>query len=222
MRWTAEDTAALLDVLRRGDPRAVRLLELTGLLERGVPSVAIALARRRADPSELDPSHVLRFPTVTRLDELLVEADTGHDVGCRNHEREDILAALGLDVAGVDADRAALRGLLSELAVEDPTPVERRIEAARLLRAAAGDLDGYSPGELRQLADRIGTMATLSSAHLLAVASTHDGDRHDRLAQLHALVEDLLPHPDLLGDAATSLAERRRAAAQALSPDSPP
>ena len=50
-------------------------------------------------------------------------------------------------------------------------------------------------------------MATLSSAHLLAVASTHDDDRRDRLDQLHGLVEDLLPHPDLLGDAATSLAE---------------
>ena len=109
-----------------------------------------------------------------------------------------------------------MSGLLAELAVEDPTPVERRIEAARLLRAAAGDLDGYSPGELRQLADRIGSMAALSSAHLLAVASTHDDDRRNRLDQLHGLVEDLLPHPDLLGDAATSLAARRRAAAQAL------
>ena len=216
VRWTAEDTAALLDVLRHGDPRAVRLLELTGVLERGVPSIAVALARRRADPSELDPSRVLRFPTVGRLDELLAEADVGHDTQGRQHERDDILAALALDVAGVDADRAALGGLLAELAVEDPAPVERRVEAARLLRAAAGDLDGYSPGELRQLADRIGSPATLSSAHLLALAGTHGDDRRDRLDQLHELVEDLLPHPDLLGDAATSLAERRRAAAQAL------
>ena len=84
VRWTAEDTAALLDVLRKGDPRAVRLLELTGLLERGVPSIAVALARRRADPSELDPSHVLRFPTVGRLDELLVEAGAGHDLEGRS------------------------------------------------------------------------------------------------------------------------------------------
>ena len=65
--WTLDDTDALLDVLRRGEPRAVRLLDVTGVLERGVPLVAEALAHRRADPSELDPGRVLRFPTVARL-----------------------------------------------------------------------------------------------------------------------------------------------------------
>ena len=46
--WTLDDTNALLGVLRHGGPRAVRLLDVTGVLERGVPLVAEALAHRRA------------------------------------------------------------------------------------------------------------------------------------------------------------------------------
>ena len=54
--WTGADTVALLDVLRRGNPRAVRLLDVTGVLERGVPTVAAAVARRRADPGGARPA----------------------------------------------------------------------------------------------------------------------------------------------------------------------
>ena len=81
--WTSDDTDALLDVLRHGGPRAVRLLDVTGRPRARRADVAEAVARRRADPSELDPGRVLRFPTVARLDELL--ADTG--AGSRWSER---------------------------------------------------------------------------------------------------------------------------------------
>ena len=65
--WTADDTHGLVDVASRDAPRAVRLLYVSGVLERGVPAVAEWLGRRRADPAELDPARVLRFPTVSRL-----------------------------------------------------------------------------------------------------------------------------------------------------------
>ena len=83
--WTLDDTNALLDVLRHGGPRAVRLLDVTGVLERGVPLVAEALAHRRADPSELDPGRALRFPTVARLADHPVDPTVPWDPG---RERE--------------------------------------------------------------------------------------------------------------------------------------
>ena len=215
--WTADDTVALLDVLRRGNPRAVRLLDVTGVFERGVPAVAAAVARRRADPAELDPGRVLRFPTVARLDELLVDADSAHDADGVRRQRDAVLAALVLDVVGVDAEGPPVRGLLAELAVDDPVRIEHLLDAARLLRAAAGDLDGYDRAELLQLADGIGSTRTLATAYLLAVASSHDDARRERLDQLHGLVADVLAHPDLLGEGASSLADTRRRAAQAIS-----
>lgn len=214
--WTAADTERLIDVLRRGNPRSVRLLDVTGVLERGVPTIAAAVARRRADPAELDPLRVLRFPVVARLDELLVDDDAGRDADSTRRAREAVLAALVLDVVGLDATGPPVRRLLEELAVDDPTAVEHLLTSARLLRAGAGDLDGYERAELLQLAASIGSTVTLSSAHLLAVASTNDDDRRERLDQLHALVADLLTHPDLLDEDATTLAGIRRRAAQAL------
>ena len=210
--WTHDDTVALLDVIRRGGPRAVRLLDVTGVLERGVPTVAAAVARRRADPSELDPLRVLRFPTVAHVDELLDES-----APLVRGPAIVKLAALVLDVLGLDATPTDMRRLLDELAADDPPGVEHLLSSARLLRAAAGDVHGYDRAELLQLAAQIGSTAALDSATLLARASSPE--RGDRLDQVHELVGDVLAHPDLLDGDATVLADVRRRAAEALCHD---
>ena len=149
-------------MLRRGNPRAVRLLDVTGVLERGVPTVAAAVARRRADPAELDPVRVLRFPIVARLDELLVDADPvatptapgatrrGRARGARPRRRRPRRRR---------TPRCA--GCSTSWPSTTPASVEHLLTAARLLRAGAGDLDGYDRAELLQLASRIGSAATL-------------------------------------------------------------
>ena len=215
LTWTAGDTAALLSVLRRASPRAVRFLDVTGVLARGVPSIAEALARRRADPSELDPAHILRFPTVTRLEELLADAGPdGRDVGA-----SAALAALAIDVNGLDAPDANVCRLLAELALEatETARVTHLLEASRLLRRAAAVVDGYSPAEVRQLATHMGSPGTAASAYLLSVAAGVDERHRDRLDELHGLVMDLLRHPEVLGEGAETLAATRRAAAEAMS-----
>lgn len=209
--WQTDHTTALLDVLRLGSPRAVRLLDVTGVLERGVPTIADALVRRRADPSELDPGRVLRFPTVDRLDQLLVGSGEG-----REDARTVVLGALVLDVLGIDAGGDELRALLRELAVTNPAEVEHLVSSARAVRSVAAELDGYDRAELLQLADQIGSHAQLHRAHLLALASSHGGDHRDRLEQLHDLLAGVLAHPELLGEEASTLAESRRRAAQSL------
>ena len=217
LTWTAADTPALLDLLRRGSARSVRFLEVTGVLERGVPDIARAIARRRADPSELDPGGVLRFPTVARLEELMADSAGTTEPGRGDHGRTPALAALVVDVAGPDADETAVRRLLDQLAVTDRRRVERLLSAARLLRAAAADLEGYGPAEVRQLATHVGSAARGSDAYLLAVALAPPDDLHrEALDELYALVADLLRHPDLLGERADSLAAARRTEAEAL------
>ena len=65
--WRPEDTDALVAVLQEGDARSLRFLDVTGVLDRALPEVGAALARRRADPGELDPTRVLQLPTVQRI-----------------------------------------------------------------------------------------------------------------------------------------------------------
>ncbi len=94
--WDQEDTASLVRLLRTHDPRAWRLLEATGLLERALPEMAEAMRRRRADVSDLDPLGALRFHVAERLDDLAVES---------GHPPDDlVLAAMAADVCRDAAD----------------------------------------------------------------------------------------------------------------------
>jgi Kef-type K+ transport system membrane component KefB len=209
--WTAPDTAGLLTVVRRGSVRAVRFLEVTGVLERGVPTVAAALARRRADPAELDPGRVLRFPVVARLEELLVDGGATSVTGRVAKDDVATAAALVLDVLGLDPDDAAVSRWLGELQLDVRAPVEVVLRLARQLRGAASDLEGYDRAELLQLASAIGSPRLLEPAYLLAVVSSRDDEQRDRLDQL----ADLLAHPDMLAED-TTLADARRPRAEEL------
>jgi hypothetical protein len=216
LQWTAADTQRLLEVLRAESARSVRFLDVTGVLERAVPDLAAALERRRADPGELDPVGVLRFPTVTRLGELLDRPATcGPDDGWPTDEL--LLAALVIDVVGPDHDRAAAASLLHQLAVPQPEPIEHLLSAVYLLRAASADADGYDPAEIRQLASHIAAPSVAEAAHLLAVALEPIGWHRRGLDELHVLIIDLLRHPEWLGEQADSIAEAHRLAAEALS-----
>ena len=71
LRWDDEATPKLFAVLEKGDVRAWRFLETTGVLERALPELAEAVGRRRADPSLLDPAQVLRFRLVDRIKDIV-------------------------------------------------------------------------------------------------------------------------------------------------------
>ncbi|MBA3289774.1 MAG: cation:proton antiporter, partial [Acidimicrobiia bacterium] len=214
--WTADDTDALLRIVRRGHPRSIRFLDATGVLERGVPTIATALARRRGDPTELDPVRVLRFPTVARVEQLLADSAVEPDADRLGPLTTLTLAALATDVLGPDAGDGPVRALLDELAVERPGDVVHLLGSTDLLQAAAADLDGYGPVQVRHLATHMATAATASGAYLLAVASDLDHRHRDGLDELDRLVSDLLRHPDILGSGAVDLADDRRSRAAAL------
>ena len=210
LQWTSADTDRLLAVLRSGAVRSVRFLDVTGVLQRALPDVAAALDRRRHDPGELDPSHVLRFPTVARLDELVAELGPSERAGVD----QLLLAGVVVDVAGPDPDPKAVSSLLRQLAVHEPEAVQAVLEGSALLRAAAAELNGFAPAELRQIAAHLGSRAIADAAYLLVLAT----DLHNRqgLDELHDHLDALLAHPELLGEGADSLAEMRRRQASAL------
>jgi Kef-type K+ transport system membrane component KefB/glycine cleavage system regulatory protein len=213
LTWSQTDTDHLLGVLRTGDPRSVRFLDVTGVLERALPDVAAALERRRGDPGELDPARVMRFPTVARAAELLELPQRDPP----DRSRDVLLAALVIDVVGPDAADEAAASLLAQLAVGRPDRVQRLLAAAALLRGGAADVDSYDQGELRKLAEHVGSAALAEDAYLVALTQPMSDWHRDALDELHRQVLDLLAHPEHLGEGAGSLAEARRRAAEALS-----
>jgi glycine cleavage system regulatory protein len=212
LTWTGADTDELLGVVRTGDARAVRFLDVTGVLERGLPDVAAALERRRADPGELDPARVMRFPTVARAAELLELPQREP----RDRSRDVLLAALVIDVVGPDSDETATASLLAQLAVATPARIELLLSSASLLRAAAADVDSYDQEELRKLAEHLASPALARDAYLVALTQPLSDRHRDALDELYRQVVDLLAHPEHLGERADSLAEARRRAAEAL------
>ena len=215
-----DDTVALLDVLRRGNPRACACSTSPACSSAACPPSpppSPAAAPTRASSTRC---RALRFPIVARLDELLVD-ESGPTPTARGRARQAVLAALVLDVAGLDADGPPVPRLLDELAVDEPAAVEHLLTAARLLRAAAGDLDGYDRAELLQLASSIGSIASCRRPTCSPSPARPTTTAASASTSCTRLVADVLAHPDLLDGDATTLADARRRAAQSLAAEPP-
>ena len=70
-------TRELFAVLRDGNARSWRFLEVTGVLERALPELAEALRRRQADPFELDPRPALPLLAGGGLRDVVGHRPTG-------------------------------------------------------------------------------------------------------------------------------------------------
>jgi predicted amino acid-binding ACT domain protein len=211
LTWTSSDTASLVRLVRAYEPQAWSVLEETGLLDRALPEIARAMRRQRVEVTDIDPLGALRLHVAERLDDLAVE--TGHP------SDELILAAVAADVCDDATDRHACSvGLLGRLV---PAAVAHRIativDDARLLRASSGDPGGFDEREVLQLAAHLAEPARVRDAYQLALALGQLPAWHrEALDQRHALIQQLLDHPELKGGEAVSLAASRRLSAQRL------
>jgi Kef-type K+ transport system membrane component KefB len=215
LEWRSDDTPALVGLLRNDEPRAWRFLDVSGVLERALPEVAGAMARRRADMTDLDPLGALRFSTVDRLHDL-VTAEGGSPVG-----EHLALAALAADVGdSADAGEALARRLVSDV---EARRVAALVDDARTFRRRAHDTAGVDEAEVLQFAIHLGSAAHARDAHLLARAFGElTSGQNERLDALADLVLAALDHPEISGSDATNLAGARLAAAQHLLTDEAP
>ncbi len=210
--WDRDATTKLLEVLRNGTPRSWRLLEIAGLFERTVPEIAEAIRERASDVSELDPTNVLRFPTVETLrdatavassqsDTLLLAAFLA-DVGARPETTTSILRRLDIDLllAGEVEDLLNGAGILRAAVEHEPHRVDDK-----MLRDIAHGL--RRPGIVersRLLADAIGGLEPWQHAAMIDITIG---------------VQSLLAHPELLDGVDDSLADMRRRQARDLTDD---
>ena len=204
--WDPRYTAALVNVLREGDARSLRFLDVTGVLERALPEVGDALARRRADPGELDPTRILQLPTVRRV------AD--------HADRTTLLSALVADVCATGSPSCA-QDLAARLDPDVADDIVATVHGAALFDGALANRDPLGESNVLQLAEHLGNKEIVDAAHQLAAAGLDDDDW--RLAELAAMrdrVLDALSHPELLDGSATLVGTRRRAAIAALGPAS--
>ena len=217
LRWDDDATTKLFAVLDRGDIRAWRFLETTGVLERALPELAEAVDRRRSDPFLLDPAQVLRFTLVDRIREIVASdpaaaaehaaATSGMVAPRRTHPRHRrrgrVAGRVGPPHRATARPRRAAEQELALL-----------VGDSGLLRAAARKFDGLEEEAVYPIAIHLEQPERARALYLLTLAL---GDltpwERERLDELHRLVMDLLDQPDVTGLEARNLVERRRAEA---------
>jgi Kef-type K+ transport system membrane component KefB len=222
LTWDVDNTPALVQLLRNSDPRSWRLLEISSVLDRALPEVAVALAHRRADPSELDPSRALRFPTVDELQ--LISGPRSKDTRARSEVEllieptHALYTALALDVCGPSDNGSCSSDLVARLAGPDTGQrIAQAIGDGLLLRANSGNTDRLDEREVLQLAAHLHTEDQARLAYTAAVLVDHLPTWHrESLDTLFDLVLEALAHPEIVGSDADTLAAARREAAQRL------
>lgn len=209
LSWDAASTQQFLDLLVRGNARSWRLLEITGVLERALPSMAEAVDRRRGDSTELDPTHLTRLATVEAVRQRV-----------QNPAVEDcslLLAAFMTDLAGDGIDATpALAALTVPATVRAETLA---LLSASTLLAAAVTAEPYehNPRVMAQLAEYLGSPVTVERCRLLTEARTGFADwQYPLLLEITTGVQELLAHPELLEGVENSLEAVRRRDAVAL------
>ena len=208
LTWEADDTEALLRLLRSADSRVWRFLEVTAVLERALPELAAALVRRRGDMWDLDPLGSMRFPTIERLG--AIEPGVCDD--------ELLLGGLAIDIcSGTTGNRCAADLMLRLGRLGDAERIAGLVADARLLHHGVGQLHALEQPELLQLATHFATTAHARRAFILARSI---GDlptwQSEALDERCELITQALEHPDVIGIGSSNVAGARLRAAERL------
>lgn len=220
-QWDKGATQKLFEVLLRGNDRAWRFLEASGVLERALPELAATVQRRRADPHLLDSSQVLHFELVEQIRQLATMDPRAAEEQMRlEHPEWMLLAALILDTAGQDSEPVTLsRRLVQRLDLGAAAEQEIALLVGNpgLLRAAAGRVEGLDEESVLKLASHLERPERARALYLmsLALASLELVERA-RLEELFSLVMTMLEQPNVTGLEARNLVEQRRSEALRL------
>jgi Kef-type K+ transport system membrane component KefB len=213
--WDQDARARLWTVVRLGDAKSWRFLQVTGMLRHALPELATVLDERRRDRSQLDPAGALRWPIIERLTHLIHDDDDAAVEFARLlHPERVLVAALALDAAGEGADAAVVGRALTqrlELDLDSEGAVAHLIADHALIRNAALRATPVDERQLTGISAHIPDSETLRSLRLLTLA-LDDFDSTDT-RRIERLTERLAP----IADHDPVTAQRR--AAQALVDD---
>lgn len=203
LEWNRESTTILLEVLRHGSPRSWRLLEATNLFERTIPEIAETLRARASDVTELDPTKILRFPTVEALREATAVASS--------HSDTLLLAAFLVDVEASPAQTSEILRRL-DLDIGTAGEVEDLLNGAHILRTAVEHEPHHiDERTLRDIAHGLRQPGIVERSRLLADAiGGLESWQHTAMIDFTVKVQSLLAHPELLSGVDDSLAGLRR------------
>lgn len=223
VRWDATATKALFAVLREGDARSWRLLEVTGILERALPELAASLERRRNDATELDPVSAMRWRLVESVRRVAARDQRGRPAYARlEHQDWLLLAALVVDSAGAGAPGVIVARRLTQrlgLGAAAEQHVAALVADKDLLVAAAGRFDGLTEESVLEVSVHLGTQERATALYLLSIAGEDvTPARRSRLDVLFDLMQQALRDPELTSRSARNHVQERRAAAARLAP----
>ncbi|MEO6714674.1 MAG: cation:proton antiporter [Mycobacteriales bacterium] len=221
VRWDSTATKELFEVLREGDARSWRLLEVTGILERALPELAESLARRRNDATELDPVSALRWRLVESVRRVVIRDERARPAfASLEHPDWLLLAALVIDSAGFGpAGVIAARKLTQRLGLG--AAAEQHVAALvadrDLLLGSTGRFDGLAEESVLELAVHLHTLERATALYIVSVASDDDEPgRRGRLDVLFQLIREALRNPELTSRSARNHVQERRASAMRL------
>ena len=223
VRWDKAATTGFFEVLREGDARSWRLLEVTGILERALPELAASMERKRNDATELDPVSALRWRLVESVRTVAARDGRGQAAyTLLAHPDWLLLAALVVDSAGTGGASVIVARRLTQrlgLGADAEQTVAALVADHDLLVAAAGRLDGLTEESVLELAVHLGSFERAAAQYVLSIA---DEDlvaaRRGRLDVLFELIQQALRHPELTSRTARNHVQERRSAAARFAP----
>jgi Kef-type K+ transport system membrane component KefB/glycine cleavage system regulatory protein len=198
--WNPTTRDQLWTLVRAGDARSWRFLEVTGMLAAALPELAEALDRRRRDASQLDPVGALRWPVIERLTQL-VDADGDDFDGVAvaefvrlAHPERLLVAALALDATDQGPDALRIGSALSQrlgLDGDAETEVARLITEHDTLLTVSARLGRPGERQLLELGSHLPDTETVRALHVLSLAlGDLDATQRERVEQV---VQGLLP-----------------------------
>ena len=209
-------------MLERGRPRSWRFLQITGLLDRALPELGEAIARREPSALDLDPFGALHWATLDAVHRELA-GRVAHRLPPLAHPEWVELAALVLDASGGSQPPVLLARRVMQrldLGAAPEEAVAALVGDVGLLRRAALRPDALAEETVLQLAAHLGTPEQARGLAVLTLAAEEpDALERARIDALLELIEAALAHPELTSRSASNTVEQRRNAAARLTDD---
>jgi Kef-type K+ transport system membrane component KefB len=221
VQWDRRTTDAFMRVLREGNSRSWRFLEIVGALDRALPELAEALRSRQQDALLLDPMSTHRWAAVERLGALSLADPLYAEFSALAHPEWLLLGAL-LSEALQDHESpvAEARQIVRRLDLGAAAEQEIALLVADrdLLWSSSHRPDGLGQQSVLQVATHLDKPEHARALYVLSAVRADDREPWEagRLRELYELVQAALSHPELTGLEARNIVGQRRAEATRL------